>query len=78
MCGCYEGSPEDLPYLCDDHSRAVACTLCSSVPSSGFYTGCMVQDGHAPEWNCDGHGKLTRNLRRTTAVTNGARGGGEA
>ncbi len=36
------------------------CTLCSSETSSGFYTGCMVKDGHAPEWDCDGKGNLTR------------------
>lgn len=36
------------------------CTLCSSEPCDGFYTGCMVKDGHAPEWDCDGKGNLTR------------------
>ena len=36
------------------------CTLCSSRPSSGFYTGCMVKDGHVKEWNCDGEGHLWR------------------
>lgn len=35
------------------------CTLCASVDSPGFYTGCMVKDGHAPEWQCDGMGNLT-------------------
>ena len=38
------------------------CTLCAKVPSSGFYTGCMIQDGATKEsgWQCDGHGHLTR------------------
>lgn len=40
--------------------EAVPCTLCSAEPSSGFYTGCMVKDGHAPEWLCDGKGNLRR------------------
>lgn len=36
------------------------CTLCAAVESPGFYTGCMVRDGHAPDWDCDGKGNLTR------------------
>lgn len=36
------------------------CTLCAAEESPGFYTGCMVRDGHAPEWDCDGQGNLTR------------------
>jgi hypothetical protein len=38
------------------------CTLCSPVESSGFYTGCMIQDRNCrhTEWNCDGNGNLTR------------------
>lgn len=39
------------------------CTLCSSEPSSGFYTGCMVRDGWASEWECDGEGNLTRKVK---------------
>lgn len=35
------------------------CTLCASNDSPGFYTGCIVKDGHAPEWRCDGNGNLT-------------------
>lgn len=36
------------------------CTLCAAEESPGFYTGCMVRDGHAPEWDCDGQGNLSR------------------
>lgn len=38
------------------------CTLCTSEPSPGFYTGCMIKDGFSKNsgWNCDGHGNLTR------------------
>jgi hypothetical protein len=37
------------------------CTLCSKVPSDGFYTGCMVKDlGPQNGWDCDGQGHLTR------------------
>jgi hypothetical protein len=49
---------EDGCYRKDGREKAF-CTLCAAEPSSGFYTGCMVKDGHAPEWECDG-GKLTR------------------
>lgn len=37
------------------------CTLCAAVRSPGFYTGCLLRDGHDPgnEWNCDGKGNLT-------------------
>src|SRR6185369_8427312 len=41
-------------------TEQVKCTLCAAVESPGFYTGCMVKDGHAPEWDCDGKGNLTR------------------
>jgi hypothetical protein len=46
----------------DEYENAEAtadCTLCSAEESAGFYTGCMVADGHAPEWQCD-NGKLTK------------------
>lgn len=36
------------------------CTLCAAEESPGFYTGCMVRDGHAPEWDCDGQGNPSR------------------
>jgi hypothetical protein len=36
------------------------CMLCADDDSPGFYQGCMVRDGHAPEWDCDGKGNLTR------------------
>ena len=38
------------------------CTVCAGVPSDGFYTGCMIQDGalQKPEWACDGNGNLVR------------------
>ncbi|MCP1932185.1 hypothetical protein [Bradyrhizobium elkanii] len=38
------------------------CTLCAKVESPGFYTGCMVKDGHVTDWNCDGNGNLTWKL----------------
>ncbi|ARQ95248.1 hypothetical protein [Bradyrhizobium phage BDU-MI-1] len=41
-------------------AETVPCTLCAAVESPGFYTGCMVRDGHAPEWDCDGKGNLTK------------------
>lgn len=44
------------------------CTLCASDDSPGFYTGCMVKDGHAPEWECDGKGNLTRISDRRYAL----------
>jgi hypothetical protein len=34
------------------------CSLCAGVESPGFYTGCMVKDGHCEEWTCDGSGNL--------------------
>ena len=41
------------------------CTLCAKVESSGFYTGCMIQDGiECNGWQCDGNGNLTRELSR--------------
>lgn len=37
------------------------CTLCAAVESPGFYTGCMIADGHGGNgWACDGKGNLTR------------------
>lgn len=36
------------------------CTICAAEESPGFYTGCMVKDGHASEWDCDGKGNLRR------------------
>ena len=37
------------------------CTLCSSKPAEGCYTGCLVKDlGPLDGWNCDGKGNLTR------------------
>ena len=38
------------------------CTVCAGVPSDGFYTGCMIQDGalQKPGWACDGNGNLVR------------------
>lgn len=38
------------------------CTLCAGKESPGFYTGCMVKDGHVKDWNCDGEGHLWRAL----------------
>lgn len=40
--------------------ETVPCTICAAEESPGFYTGCMVKDGHAPEWDCDGKGNLRR------------------
>lgn len=40
--------------------ETVQCTLCAKEESPGFYSGCMVKDGHAPEWSCDGNGNLTK------------------
>lgn len=42
-----------------EHSK---CTLCASSESSGFYTGCMIKDGHCKDsnWTCDGDGNLFR------------------
>lgn len=38
-----------------------ACSLCANVESPGFYTGCMIKDGHGGNgWDCDGNGNLTR------------------
>lgn len=37
------------------------CTLCAKIESSGFYTGCLIKDGHdCNGWQCDGNGNLTR------------------
>lgn len=37
------------------------CTICAAEPSSGFYTGCLIADGHGDgKWLCDGKGNLTR------------------
>lgn len=36
------------------------CTLCAGLESPDFYTGCMVQDGHVTDWQCDGKGNLSR------------------
>lgn len=40
-----------------------ACTICAHMPSPGFYTGCMFQDGlDCNGWTCDGRGQLTREV----------------
>jgi hypothetical protein len=39
--------------------ETVQCTLCAKEESPGFYTGCMVKDGHAPDWDCN-NGNLTK------------------
>lgn len=46
------------------------CTLCSKVESEGFYTGCMVQDGHCVDtnWKCDGNGNLTREVPEEATI----------
>ena len=49
------------------------CTLCSAVPSSGFYTGCMVKDGNAAGWSCK-QGKLVR-WRGDAALAQGKKSG---
>jgi hypothetical protein len=51
------------------------CTLCASVESSGFYTGCMIADGHCKEtgWKCDEHGHLSRPVGAEPGADNGAR-----
>ncbi len=43
-------------------TEKATCTLCAKVESSGFYTGCMIQDGACTDsgWQCDGNGNLTR------------------
>lgn len=35
------------------------CTLCAKEDCPGFYTGCMVNDGHGKTWSCK-NGKLIR------------------
>jgi hypothetical protein len=35
------------------------CTICAGADSPGFYTGCLIKDGHGDgSWDCDGHGHL--------------------
>lgn len=46
-------------------TETVQCTLCAKEESPGFYTGCMVKDGHAPDWDCD-NGNLTRREQTMT------------
>lgn len=36
-----------------------SCTICAGADSPGFYTGCLIKDGHGDgTWDCDGHGHL--------------------
>ena len=49
-----------------DTRTAATCTLCAKVDSPGFYTGCLLNDGHDPgnKWSCDGNGNLTLKLEQ--------------
>jgi hypothetical protein len=64
----------------EGHRETAICTLCAGVESPGFYTGCMVRDGHITDWQCDGNGNLSRPVRArcaslaTTAAMESARG----
>lgn len=60
--------------------ETAACGLCAGQESPGFYTGCLVKDGHITDWQCDGNGNLSRPKRaaailraRQAADTEGAR-----
>ena len=59
--GMIERQAEEIAALRKDAGQLeyADCTLCSAVPSSGFYTGCMVKDGNAAGWSCK-QGKLVR------------------
>ena len=46
-------------------TETAKCTLCAREESPGLYTGCMVKDGHAPDWDCD-NGNLTRKEQMMT------------
>jgi hypothetical protein len=44
--GFFVPAPSPVPWT------AGPCTLCAAVESPGFYTGCMVKDGHVPGAQC--------------------------
>lgn len=46
-----------------DQIETATCTLCAGQESPGFYTGCLVKDGHVTDWQCDGNGNLSRAKR---------------
>lgn len=53
------------PYM----RKKTKCTLCATVESPGFYTGCMYLAGEdCGEWKCDGHGNLTGGLLSLSKV----------
>lgn len=55
-----------------DQIETRTCTLCAGQESPGFYTGCMVKDGHiAPDWQCDRKGNLSRVKREPCEVCGG-------
>lgn len=49
-----DGIPDFLKRDANNRAPFMAqpCTLCAAVESPGFYTGCMVKDGHAPGATC--------------------------
>lgn len=51
----------------EGHRETAVCTLCAGVESPGFYTGCMVADGHVSDWQCDGKGNLSRPVKESDA-----------
>lgn len=74
----WEANANDLPPAPRRDANNVApflgdrtlCTLCAGAESPGFYTGCLINDGHVKdsEYDCDGRGNLTRKFSPSASL----------